>query len=379
MFDPSEGLDDLERAIDKLTPERPLDLPRLRRLADRLVAHFVHAVGAAERAGRLGTTKTNAASALSDACRMSFAEASRTVEMAHAFEALPVTSLAVLDGEISLDHARVLTKASTRGRADAFRNVEGQLVEVAKAWDVKPFAKRVKRLCDAFDGDNGLSAANKAYDERHVHLSASFERLGVLSGQLDAEGTEYVLTAFDARMEDDPDLPGEPKRTRAQRRADALVDICRLYLDQRDQPHTTRRRGRPQLGGIFDLQAVRRDGHVELADTARCELNHVGAISPETMRRLICDASIHRIIVDGDSQPLDVGRSQRTAPETIWRALVVRDGGCVYPGCDRLPAECQAHHKHDWIDGGETTLDNSELRCRRHHRDVHEGWYGPSP
>src|ERR1041384_4490 len=102
MLDPSEGLDDLERAIDKLTPERPLDLPRLRRLADRLVAHLVHAVGAAERAGRLGTAKTNAASAWSDVCRMPFAEASRTVEMAHAFEALPITSVAVLDGDISL-------------------------------------------------------------------------------------------------------------------------------------------------------------------------------------------------------------------------------------------------------------------------------------
>ncbi len=379
MFDPSEGLDDLERAIDKLTPERPLDLPRLRRLADRLAAHFVHAVGAAERAGRLGSSKTDAASALSDACRMPFAEASRMVEMAHAFEELPVTAVAVLDGDISLEHARVMTRACKGSRVDAFRNVEGQLVEVAKAWDVQPFAKRVKRLCDAFDGDRVVSAAQRAYDDRHVHLSASFERLGVLTGQLDAEGTEYVLTALDARMEDDRDIPGEPKRTRAQRRADALVDICRLYLDRRDEPNCKRRRGRPQLGGVFDLQALRRDGHVELADTVRCELNHVGAISPETMRRLTCDASIHRIIVDGDSQPLDVGRSQRTAPEAIWRALVVRDGGCVVPGCDRPPAECQVHHPRDWIDGGETTLDNSELRCGRHHRDVHEGRYGPAP
>jgi hypothetical protein len=155
MFDPSEGLDDLERAIDKLTPERPLDLPRLRRLADRLVAHFVHAVGAAERAGRLGGCRSGAASALSDACRMPFAAASQAVEMAHAFDALPVTSVAVLDGDISLDHARVLTKACTPARADAFRNVEAQLVEVAQAADVGRFRKRVQRLCDAFDGDGG--------------------------------------------------------------------------------------------------------------------------------------------------------------------------------------------------------------------------------
>jgi hypothetical protein len=96
------------------------------------------------------------------------------------------------------------------------------------------------------------------------------------------------------------------------------------------------------------------------------------------MRRLTCDAFIHRIITDGESAPIDVGRSQRTAPEAIYRALVVRDGGCIVPGCDRPPAECHVHHPHHWTAGGETTLHNSELRCWRHHRDEHEG-KGPRP
>jgi 5-methylcytosine-specific restriction protein A len=57
----------------------------------------------------------------------------------------------------------------------------------------------------------------------------------------------------------------------------------------------------------------------------------------------------------------------------LWRALVVRDGGCVAPGCDRPPGWCEVHHKVPWSQDGPTDLANCELRCWRHHRAVHEG------
>jgi hypothetical protein len=83
------------------------------------------------------------------------------------------------------------------------------------------------------------------------------------------------------------------------------------------------------------------------------------------------------VITDGPSQVIDVGRQTKVIPKALWRALVARDGGCVAPGCDRPPGWCDVHHKWHWIDGGPTNADNCELRCRRHHRAVHEG--GPAP
>ncbi len=73
------------------------------------------------------------------------------------------------------------------------------------------------------------------------------------------------------------------------------------------------------------------------------------------------------------TQPLEVGRTSRVVTAAQRAALVVRDGGCAFPGCDRPPAWCEAHHLRHWLHGGPTDLANLALVCRAHHRAVHEG------
>ncbi|MGB3673421.1 MAG: HNH endonuclease signature motif containing protein [Candidatus Nanopelagicales bacterium] len=57
------------------------------------------------------------------------------------------------------------------------------------------------------------------------------------------------------------------------------------------------------------------------------------------------------------------------------KALEVRDGGCVFPFCDRPPSWSHAHHIKHWADGGTTSLDNAALLCSRHHHVVHSQDY----
>jgi Domain of unknown function (DUF222)/HNH endonuclease len=73
------------------------------------------------------------------------------------------------------------------------------------------------------------------------------------------------------------------------------------------------------------------------------------------------------------SQPLEVGRTSRVVTPAQRAALLVRDGGCAIPGCQRPPAWCEAHHLRHWLHGGPTDLANLALVCRAHHRAVHEG------
>ena len=80
------------------------------------------------------------------------------------------------------------------------------------------------------------------------------------------------------------------------------------------------------------------------------------------------------MVIDADGQ-INLGRTQRSAGATQRRLLWLRDGGCRFPGCDRPPGWCQAHHIWWWELGGPTDLDNLCLLCSHHHHLCHEGGF----
>jgi hypothetical protein len=107
---------------------------------------------------------------------------------------------------------------------------------------------------------------------------------------------------------------------------------------------------------------------------AESECEDCGNVSAETSRRMACDASVVHWHEGNDSEPLNIGRKSRTIPPAIRRALKRRDYGCRFPGCT-CRKFVDAHHIQHWADGGETSMNNLVLLCRRHHRLVHEGGF----
>jgi hypothetical protein len=104
-------------------------------------------------------------------------------------------------------------------------------------------------------------------------------------------------------------------------------------------------------------------------------LDYGQLISAAAARRIACDCKLIPVVLGGDSEPLDVGRAQRTVPLGIRRALVARDRGCSFPGCDRPPGLCEAHHIIHWADDGVSSVANCCLLCPMHHQQVHlQGW-----
>ncbi|HYA00677.1 MAG TPA: HNH endonuclease signature motif containing protein [Candidatus Binatia bacterium] len=55
---------------------------------------------------------------------------------------------------------------------------------------------------------------------------------------------------------------------------------------------------------------------------------------------------------------VDVGRTRRVPGAATRRALLARDAGCVWPGCDRPVTLTEAHHLTHWARGGSTDLAN---------------------
>ena len=100
-----------------------------------------------------------------------------------------------------------------------------------------------------------------------------------------------------------------------------------------------------------------------------------GPLHPQDVERLLCDASISRIVTGPDSLPINLGRARRTPSAAQRRAIVARDQGCRWPGCNRPAGWCQAHHARPWHQDGPTDVDNLILFCDHHHDVVHRpGW-----
>jgi len=200
----------------------------------------------------------------------------------------------------------------------------------------------------------------RAYANRSLTLTRPEDRQVRIFGSLTIEDAAIVNAALDPLCTPRP----ADERTPAERRADALVDVCRLALNTHVLPDNGG--SPPQLAVTVAFDVLQGQLQTGTLDTGQ-------RLSPTTVRRLACDAQILPITLGSTGQVLDAGRARRLATTPIRRSLVVRDNGCAFPGCDRPPRWCDAHHILPWTQGGTTTLDNLVLLCRHHHRTIHAG------
>ena len=209
-----------------------------------------------------------------------------------------------------------------------------------------------------------LRAEARARRKRHFTLSLPVDGVVRVSGLLPVEDAAIVRAAIAPLC---TPIPGDD-RTPGQRRADALVEVCRLALRTTDLPQHGGEP--PQVAVTVPLDAL-----TGALGTGRLDTGD--SLSPATARRMACDARILPLVLGGAGQVLDAGRARRLATGALRRALVARDRGCTFPGCDRPPRWCDGHHLQPWSQGGPTNLDNLALLCRHHHVLIHDaagGW-----
>lgn len=336
-------------ALDRLIE----DVARLQADIDRLQVELGRRLRAVKRrAAHARDGYPSATAFLKHRCRMTSGRAARSLAEASALAEMPITSKLVASGEISLDQARVLIRARDE-HPEPFARDEAMLADVARETTfVSHLATAVAHWKQAVSDPDDL---DRLFDRRSLYVSKTLDGMVRLDGWLDPEAGEVVLDALDGAM---PAPTAGDVRTGAQRRADALVDLV-SGRSARRVPEVIVHVGDDRLAGRAETQG----GHV-VADRA--------------LARLLCDAAIHRVVFDSDRRPIEVGRTRRLVTGAQRRALVARDRGCRFPGCDRPHRWTDAHHIVPWSRGGPTRLDNLVLLCRHHHTLVHDGGWSLS-
>jgi Domain of unknown function (DUF222) len=355
----------LRDAIDRLSGlSSNQDLAEAFGLFERLRARLSAAVGEFDRAGLWELDGAISMVAwLTTHDGMNRPAAARFVSVASRLRSLPVTRAAWEAGVLSGDQVHAIVSALDPRVIDRFADAEPWFVPtvaglsvrdtgyVARTWNARAIA--------------ALDDPAPTVETNHCHLSQTLDGTWVLDARLDGDAGKVVDTAIrEATTTDDP-TNGDETRTAAQRRADALVDVCHFYLDHHEQPGG--RRNRPHLNLVISWQELQAGapGHHVAGDP----------IDTATILAYSCDAEIHRLLTDGASTILDYGIATRTVPKGLFNALVLRDQHCRYPGCDRPPDWCDAHHIKHYSNGGPTALINLALLCKRHHHKCHQpGW-----
>jgi len=302
--------------------------------------------------------------------------ANEKVRAALALEGLPLISAAMDRGEISFTKVRALTRAGTPEN-------EAELLEFAKSSSAAGLEKLIR-------GWKRDSRGAEARRERARHARRNFsvfpdeDGMYVVRGLLDPEVGAVLMRAIEAAgdalfaaADASPD-PESDQTEPAQRRADAVGLLAERALAAgfggegspageagEPAPISGSRAERYQVMLYVDPATL-----TETGEPGKSELDDGTRVTAETARRIACDAGRVDVRMGPDGADLGAGRRTRTIPPSIRRALEARDRGCRFPGCGLRFTD--AHHIVHWADGGETTLNNLVLLCKRHHRAVHE-------
>ena len=374
-----DGLLTLEPAGDLACGQLLVAVLAQRNRLDAAVHRLVRLAAAAGTASADGAASM--AAWLRWRARLAPGEAAGLVRTAARLSELTDTAKAFTEGEISARHASAVTDLLADVPVEAVRLAEPALLDLAREADPRLVTHAAGRVREAAFPDGTAEARRRLYDGRFVTLTEGFAGGFDLVGRLTAEAAATLHAALAPLL-----VPTGPEdgRTARQRRHDGLAELARLAMAGGELPTTGGERTRVTV--LVDWSSVTAtsdrgsdggdgpDGPVPVA-----ELAWGGEVGPAVLRRLACDAEIARVVLGPAGEVLDLGRTSRLPSPAQRRALAVRDGGCVFPGCDRPPGWCQAHHRRHWVDGGRTDLGNLLLLCAFHHRLIHEGQWRLDP
>ena len=344
-----DGLDISER--------KPL-LVEMKRAQSQLEAHIGRATHAADAAGAfIGTGSRDTAEWLAKETGTSARKNRNASELGEAMSKSDALSNAITSGGLSTDKAAMIVGAAGDEVVD--NTLLGAVADLPLD-AVKPEVERW-RARQHPDRDADIATAQRS--RRFLHVTDQPDGMVKVNELLDPESGSILRSTLDGVMSQSHN--DGTTRTRDQRRVDALTQLAHAASKGRIK------------GGRSNTKLLATVPFETITERATERgVTHVGTtLDPATVRKLACDAGIHRVITGPGSSILDFGHETRLVSENLFLALVARDQHCRWPGCSIRATWCDAHHIIEWTEGGPTTDCNCVLLCHHHHQLSHQpGW-----
>ncbi|MBT1002933.1 HNH endonuclease [Paenarthrobacter sp. DKR-5] len=298
---------------------------------------------------------------------------------------------------VCLEKTRRLCTPETAGRMEqaltltASESDEDFLVRMAQRWVAAIDQDGPEPSEEELRHRQGLFLRRRHRGLHHLEIFATDEQYEQITTVIHTATNPRTTTSESndggSGGNDDPAGAGVPgvfdRRSRAQQLLDGLIAGCQAALAAGGLPATGGLR--PQVMVTIGYQDLLHDLTTNTTDGGKGggtggggagRFVFTGPVTARSIRRLACDAELLPIVLGGQGQVLDVGRSARAFPPHQRKALVARDGGCTAPGCTVPAPWCEAHHVQWWSRGGPTGIHNAALACAYHHHLLHkERWH----
>ena len=327
-------------------------------------------------------------------CRTTRAEANRRASLANMFRSLDETAHCYRAGDLGREQVGLLAKAFRNPRCghvlaesehmlldDERRLNASQFANVMKHWLNMADAEGIRqrhdtlhkfrdmRIVEHFDGgftvDGSYGPAQGALAKALFEQFVAVERLADWEAARAEFGNE--VTAADLR------------RTEAQRRADAFINIL---LQAAAQPADAVR-PEPCVNIIMSTEAYEA-GLAELAGTEpvrlnpknyrtyQCETLGGTTLSPSEALGAAMAGHIRRVVI-GPTEA-SITQKSRTFAGPLRSLVQTLDTTCVWTGCHIPSDQCQADHVTPWRHTQDTSASNGAPLCGKHNRHKERGY-----
>ena len=305
---------------------------------------------------------------------------------------LPAMRSALLEGEVGIDGLIAVTgpleAMSQRVPLESLRVADAVLAAEASGTGpdgAPPVCADLLRVqaqawAAALDQDGAEPKEEQAMRMRGVTLGVARDGVVPLRGVLlpevaaqfqricDAIGSPRVGEGVSFRPEGEGDSGcGDDPRTSAQKRHDALATALSVAASSEQLP---------TIGGAAPTLVISVRAEDLVSDTGWAHVDGIDEpVSVRAAAHAGCAGVIQRVLLGENGRIHRIGTEERVFNRHQRRAIALRDGGCIIPGCGVRAAWCEIHHVTDHAEGGPTHTDNGVLLCWNHHRFIdHGGW-----
>jgi hypothetical protein len=302
---------------------------------------------------------TSMATWITERCGVSTATARMWTTVAQALWDLPQLAAALLNGSISLDKARAAAELATP-------ETDADVLAQARECSVHQLTEMAKNRQRPTDED-----AEAEYEARYLRFNDERRTITAMLPPVQYAQARSIIEGA-AR-----DIPSDGFTRWDQRLADGFLQILGTPVPGSDTSSGSTAGTAPRGRTSRFLVVVHTDLAYLQGGEGSAEIERLGLLSHETIRRITCDADVILAVDDDVGHTMFEGRRHRYPTPTQRREVKRRDRHCRFPGCTNV-LFTDVHHIVHWTPSGLTDLPNLVLLCSHHHDRIHSGGWSAS-